>query len=1006
MITNPRLIIQETEERPTRPYCRETVVYLPLGRSVVVPPRAAYGYLHLQLPYVVKDRAVQLLPTNNVHGLMAVGGVSQKGKTLKVVVNNMTDAPISVGSRTALVALVVGEDYEVVFQRTNGRKVELRACSVEGNATTEVAILAQADEKARREGALGNFSSVEEWRREFPGLLGEALRGVNHYKVDDVGALPDVDWSRMQMAAQSQPEINVLRPIVADHITSGLIERIDTIPKVLTPLLTVPKRDGSTRLVMDFRGLNSMCKPEQGLPLDRLRLLSSLEKKLVWTTLDLKKGFLQLKIDPAVRGYFGFYLDGRYYQWKRVPFGWISSMAHFQKALSLTLQRVRDELAAADVMYVYVDDLLIGSSSVASHIRAVRTLFKHLDADGWVVNTKKTHWCVQDVEFLGAALSPSGIRPPGGLLRKLKELKPPTTRQELREFLGVAVELNRFTWRQDTILAPLREWKRAEPEAFRAERFRKVWSQAVQEMDQQWGQLGYWKEGGQLEVVVDASEFGYGAALLCNGTVVLMFSRRNPRPHDHSSVSEIEAVLAALEAFRHVTMGRPVKVYSDNWTVAKLGNWKGSAAQSKIVKRRIDAILDLQPQVEFVAGKQNKLADALSRATCLFPARPEDVRSPLLEGVKVVRVSGQLSDDTKSQIEAIHQRGHYGVHAMEDILRGSNVDGPEARAFARKVVKQCSACQMWQRKGVQEEFGFVQSERAGAVVGLDVLGPMTQNPAATRRHVLVIVDYLSRYMKCKIVGNARAADYVSICSEWEAEIGKLREVVMDSGTPGKSRQFVEWCSNRGIKLRWTPPYHQSSNGLCERAIGSLLGRLRRICTAEGGSWTARLDTAVGAYNDAPNQTTGFAPNLLMWGVDFFGNHLSDEDVAEAQEKAMQSTARVRQLEQRRRQRVRKGQTPFRRGEEVLVYAKLRRTPGKLVEPWTGPGIVEKRIGRTQYQVRLSPSSVLLAHGDDLTRYYRDGERIGVQEIKHQPLPSCIPLAANGPSQRSSQQAEC
>lgn len=58
--------------------------------------------------------------------------------------------------------------------------------------------------------------------------------------------------------------------------------------------------------------------------------------------------------------------------------------------------------------------------------------------------------------FWGAELSGRGIRPSNGLIRRLDKLPLPTNKLELRTFLGLAVQLNRYTWRQDRLLEDIR----------------------------------------------------------------------------------------------------------------------------------------------------------------------------------------------------------------------------------------------------------------------------------------------------------------------------------------------------------------------------------------------------------------------------------------------------------------------------------------------------------------------------------------------------------------------
>lgn len=54
-----------------------------------------------------------------------------------------------------------------------------------------------------------------------------------------------------------------------------------------------------------------------------------------------------------------------------------------------------------------------------------------------------------------------------------------------------------------------------------------------------------------LEVYIDASKHGFQAVLFGDGCIIVMISVTNPKPHTHSTGSELERLVRALKAFRH-----------------------------------------------------------------------------------------------------------------------------------------------------------------------------------------------------------------------------------------------------------------------------------------------------------------------------------------------------------------------------------------------------------------------------------------------------------------------
>jgi hypothetical protein len=76
------------------------------------------------------------------------------------------------------------------------------------------------------------------------------------------------------------------------------------------------------------------------------------------TILDLSRAFLQVPLEEASGNYTAFEFQSKVYQYKRIPYGFLNSLAGFMCALQTVLG---DE--AFDYVINYVDDILIFSRS-------------------------------------------------------------------------------------------------------------------------------------------------------------------------------------------------------------------------------------------------------------------------------------------------------------------------------------------------------------------------------------------------------------------------------------------------------------------------------------------------------------------------------------------------------------------------------------------------------------------------------------------------------------------
>jgi len=111
------------------------------------------------------------------------------------------------------------------------------------------------------------------------------------------------------------------RPAVQQEIDKmikwGVIERSDS--PYNNPLITVIKTDGSLRLCLDARKLNTIILPtrDSSPPIDDI--LAKFHNKSFFSSLDFSSGYWQIPLDPSVRQYTSFLYDGRSYQFCVVP---------------------------------------------------------------------------------------------------------------------------------------------------------------------------------------------------------------------------------------------------------------------------------------------------------------------------------------------------------------------------------------------------------------------------------------------------------------------------------------------------------------------------------------------------------------------------------------------------------------------------------------------------------------------------------------------------------------
>ena len=112
----------------------------------------------------------------------------------------------------------------------------------------------------------------------------------------DTGEHPAVKQLPRRMPFSQREKVAEL---VDDMLKGGIIQ--PSASAWASPIVLVPKRDGSLRFCVDYRKVNSITKKDV-YPLPRIDdILDTLSEARYFSTLDLASGFWQIEMDPATR---------------------------------------------------------------------------------------------------------------------------------------------------------------------------------------------------------------------------------------------------------------------------------------------------------------------------------------------------------------------------------------------------------------------------------------------------------------------------------------------------------------------------------------------------------------------------------------------------------------------------------------------------------------------------------------------------------------------------------
>ncbi|KAK8919324.1 hypothetical protein KSP39_PZI022022 [Platanthera zijinensis] len=221
-------------------------------------------------------------------------------------------------------------------------------------------------------------------------------------------------------------------------------------------------------------------------------------------------------------------------------------------------------------------------------------------------------------------------------------------------------------------------------------------------------------------------------------------------------------------------------------------------------------------------------------------------------------------------LEEVHS-GECGSHSGSRTLEGrvlrQGYFWPTLRRDAEELAKRCRKCQEFAPLQLlpAQRLRTITSPWPFAIWGLDLVGPFPQ-ASGQRRFLLVMVDYFSKWLEVKALTKVTSQVVRNfVWGEIICRHGLPLAIVTDNGPQFASKEFVDFCAQLGIDLRFASVHHPRSNGQVEAANKIIVNLLKKKVENLRGSWVEQLPSVLWALRTTPNTATGETPFKLSHG---------------------------------------------------------------------------------------------------------------------------------------------
>ena len=307
---------------------------------------------------------------------------------------------------------------------------------------------------------------VSQLVEDLKGPLTQFLRqnkDVFAWKQADMGAIdPTVITHRLNVCPSFKPVKQKRRSFPSDRqkaineevgklLQAGAIREVEY-PEWLANVVLVKKANGKWRLCIDFTNINRAC-PKDSFPLPRIDLIvNATAGHELLSFMDAFSSYNQISMDPEDQEKTSFFTGQGTYCYRVMPFGLKNAGATYQRLVNKMFQK-----QIGTIMEVYIDDMLVKSTTAKLHIAHLSEAFQILRKYNMKLNPAKCAFGVSAGKFLGFIVNHRGIEANPDKIKVVLDMPSPSGIKEVQRLTGRIAALSLFVSRASDKCQPFFE---------------------------------------------------------------------------------------------------------------------------------------------------------------------------------------------------------------------------------------------------------------------------------------------------------------------------------------------------------------------------------------------------------------------------------------------------------------------------------------------------------------------------------------------------------------------